>query len=716
MITDFNDGEFIKQTVAYEFLMKKRVKKHPSFFQPILEAVSNAFEATKGKGDRIVIRLKVSKTLVDNKYSYNCIEVEDTGCGFTKENLERFYDLFDESKGYNNLGTGRIQFLHFFQHTEFHSVFKDETEKIKKQIDICLSTNFIKNHKTPIWVSNTKKVPDDTPIGTKVSFYLPCDDKDKTSYEEVTTDEVFDKMFTHYLGRLCLSKDNMQSISIEFYVNGVHDTTKDKTISDQNIPDVDYHDEVEVHYKTLNDTGDDFVEQKESEMFEIDSFMLPSTVQKRNEIKFTSKNETVEAANVDFSFMGKARIKEGKNMLCLISSSYLTNQDTDLRGNLNIYTKEEFLKEKNKIDFQVKHLFIDDVQEKVTDKITMHYPAINKIKEESNEDIEQMVEDFSLDKNVIASMGRKTGEKASDFLSRYYHSDADYQKDSTQKLKSLFDSLRTLDPSSKTFKRSLNSKVKEINSLIPVKNKSSLSRYISSRKAAMNILQLILDKDLDCQIETKKRKNNEKLIHDLLFKQGTTDVIESNLWILNEDFIHFKGFSNFELRSLRTEGETIIRDDLSISEKEQLNSYNKDLLGYKPDILLFPEEHKCIIIELKSDTVDPKDYLGQAVNYASLMREFAKENYLIDNFYVYLIAESFDFTNIVRTDPRFQISQHLDYVFLPYSPVYGGERGQGALYMEVLKYSTLLKRAGLRNSIFTEKLFGSEEQSAHTDK
>ena len=74
-----------------------------------------------------------------------------------------------------------------------------------------------------------------------------------------------------------------------------------------------------------------------------------------------------------------------------------------------------------------------------------------------------------------------------------------------------------------------------------------------------------------------------------------------------------------------------------------------------------------------------------------------------------LIAESFDFTSIVRTDPRFQISQHLDYVFLPYSPVYGGVRGQGALYMEVLKYSTLLKRAGLRNSIFTEKLFGSEE-------
>ena len=77
---------------------------------------------------------------------------------------------------------------------------------------------------------------------------------------------------------------------------------------------------------------------------------------------------------------------------------------------------------------------------------------------------------------------------------------------------------------------------------------------------------------------------------------------------------------------------------------------------------------------------------------------------------MYLIAESFEFSSIVRTDPRFQMSEYLDYVFLPYSPVYGGKRGQGALYMEVLKYSTLLKRAELRNSVFSEMLFESDDE------
>jgi hypothetical protein len=688
--------------------MKKRVKKHSSYLQPIYEAVSNSLEATRGKEDRIFVRLKVSKSSFPGKYEYNSIEIQDTGCGFNRENLDRFYHLFDESKNFNNLGSGRIQYLHFFSHTEIRSVYLENGQKKKR--NLVLSVGFIGKEKTPIWEGLEEDALEDDVIGTSVELFLPRDGKDKENYENLTTEELHDKIFTHYLGKFCINKGNVQNITIERYIYGAHVENEDKFIEDADIPEVDYHDEVKVHYKKANSTRDGLIKQKETETFTIDSYMLPSSVQKRNEIKLTSKNETVDVDNMDFSFVSKAKIIEGRNMLCLVSSDYLTNQDTDLRGKLTIYTKEQFLKEKNFYAIDEKQIFIDDVQEEVTEKITTHYPAINKIKEESNEDIEQMVEDFSLDRDLIASMGRKTGEKASDFLSRYYHSDADYQKDYTQKLKILFDSLRTLDPSSKTFQRSMNMKVKEINSLIPVKNKSSLSRYISSRRAALNILGLILDKNLECQIEKKKRKSNEKLIHDLLFKQGTTDVLDSNLWILNEDFIHFKGYSNFELRSLKTEEETILREDLTDKEIAQLTNYRKNPLGYKPDILLFPEEHKCIIIELKSDTADPKDYLGQAVNYASLLREFAKDEYVVDNFYVYLIAESFEFSSIVRTDPRFQISEHLDYVFLPYSPVHGGVRGQGALYMEVLKYSTLLKRAELRNSIFSENLFGEDKE------
>ena len=123
MIRDYTNGRFVEQTFSYVSLMKKRVKKHSSYLQPIFEAVSNSLEATDGKDDIIVIKLKVSKASVPEKFEFNSIEIQDTGCGFNKENLDRFYRLFDESKNFNNLGSGRIQYLHFFTHTEIRSVY-----------------------------------------------------------------------------------------------------------------------------------------------------------------------------------------------------------------------------------------------------------------------------------------------------------------------------------------------------------------------------------------------------------------------------------------------------------------------------------------------------------------------------------------------------------------------------------------------------------------
>lgn len=44
---------------------------------------------------------------------FNSIEISDTGIGFNEENLKRLRSIYDESKSFNNLGTGRIQYLHF---------------------------------------------------------------------------------------------------------------------------------------------------------------------------------------------------------------------------------------------------------------------------------------------------------------------------------------------------------------------------------------------------------------------------------------------------------------------------------------------------------------------------------------------------------------------------------------------------------------------------
>ncbi|RGK96415.1 hypothetical protein [Prevotella disiens] len=275
-------------------------------------------------------------------------------------------------------------------------------------------------------------------------------------------------------------------------------------------------------------------------------------------------------------------------------------------------------------------------------------------------------------------------------------------------MKSVIDSLKTLDTTANNYRQNFNKKIKELSKLIPQKNRADITNYISSRKAALSILKFILKKQLEVQTNNKisKRQQNEKLIHNLLFTRHSTDPIESNLWILNEDFIHYNGISEGELRNVKIQGESFLREDLTGSELAKLKRYNRDQLGKRTDILLFPQEHKCIIIELKSTEADVTKYLDQVIDYAGLIRQYSKDKFEITNFYAYLIGEDFDFDAVINRNPSFIESDYLDYLYIPDQKINGGKhREKGTMYFEVLKYSSLLERAELRNSAFISPLF-----------
>ena len=48
-------------------------------------------------------------------------------------------------------------------------------------------------------------------------------------------------------------------------------------------------------------------------------------------------------------------------MLCLISGDYLTEQDSDVRGKIKIYTQSEYLKKRNFWDSHTPMIFVDDI-------------------------------------------------------------------------------------------------------------------------------------------------------------------------------------------------------------------------------------------------------------------------------------------------------------------------------------------------------------------
>jgi hypothetical protein len=103
-------------------------KKRKSQLQPLFEALTNSFEAIPllDKGN-ISIRLYIHKDLYTDekgkssteKFEFVKLIVSDNGKGFDETEFSRFSTLWDNSKLKNNRGTGRIQFLHFFEKRTF---------------------------------------------------------------------------------------------------------------------------------------------------------------------------------------------------------------------------------------------------------------------------------------------------------------------------------------------------------------------------------------------------------------------------------------------------------------------------------------------------------------------------------------------------------------------------------------------------------------------
>lgn len=704
MYKELVNGTFVPQDISYPTLMKKHVKKHSSYFQPIFEAISNSLEATSGKDDVITIRINKAKTLNHEQYSFLSIDIIDTGIGFNDDNFGRLRRLYDESKGQNNFGTGRVQYLHFFNNTDIYSVFEEEGLKYKRRI--VLSKNFYATQKSVIWSSEKEVVDIATPIGTMVSFYYPLNDEDQEKYNELTTIELRDRILIHYLSRFCLNRDNLQQIKLECYINSIHNKDSDQIITGKDIPQPDYTDSVQVNYSKISVDGNTIIKTPNTEEFIINSYSLPCSIQKRNEVKLTSKNETVEVSGIDFSLIKDSPKINNSYLLFLISSSYLTQQDSDLRGQLAIYSRKDFLKKRNLFSGE-EQILTDDIEEKVTSSITARYKSISKVKESFEAQIDELAEMFSLDRTVLNEVGYKAGDSDQSILKKVYEYNADISAKHDAGIKSVMDSLKELTPSSKDFKKKLNEKVKRVSELVPQINRTELVRYISKRKIILDLMQKTLDKQLDCQQKNSKGKkiNHESFLHNILFSQHSDNPLDSNLWMINDDFIHYKGISESELRNIKVGSELFFREDLTKEELEELTAYNRDKLGNRPDILLFPKEHKCIIIELKSMDADVSKFVSQVSQYAGLIRQYAKERFEITTFYAYLIGESFTLSEVKRANPFFKKAYYFDYLFCPNYPVDGGEnRRDGEMYIEVIKYSTLLERAVFRNKIFTDKI------------
>ncbi len=691
------------------------VPKSPRPLAAISEAIANSLESIaerqkssdwKGAGE---VKVSLHYAGLDEKTrDLQFVEIADNGVGFDQANFERFLTFFDRSKGYNNRGSGRAQYLHLANRIDVTSQFQQGQQVVERQF-VCTPSNFEPK--------NELKQVEHPEIGSKVVLReLKLDKEAREYFGALTADELQDALRSHFLLWLHLARvarpTSAPIIELEIVRNGEIESTRKLDPATLPTPRTG---KIAVPYYKLRDAATDVVDwqrQDRSETLEWAHFKLKETELSKNGVLLCSKGVAVE--RVPFDALKTNEAIDGHRFLTAFYGEAL-NRGENVSHAVDRFTLprrsevESVIRENGALflDPTQDLLFLDDIEEAVQDALPDIYKELLARRETKERDVEAIARAHGIESDIVKETKISLSDTETQITEKLFKQQAQALAQQSLKIKKVFEQLQKLDPTADDYQEQLLSRTDELLGLIPQQNKQELSRYVIRRQMVAKILGMILDRSLDAAKPGRKgeakRQDKEGLVHDLLIKRkATTKQGPNDLWVLNEEFLHFEGFSDVPFENIRdAEGNKILRE---ISD-EDLAAYGlKNKALRRPDIFLFAEEEQCILVELKAPDVDLSDHLNQLEKYCNLIANFSTKP--LKRFHCYLIGEVVSPIDIAS---RYRQDMNGDWINRTDSKVMRFEKGRqeeelGEAHFEIIKLSSLHKRALRRNKSFADRL------------
>ncbi len=708
--------DFIRAIGIYYKSELNAIKKSGIQFQPVYEAFSNAWESIAEKFPKEQlhqgkIRMEFHYTMglfqhdAENRTAnLEKIIIIDNGVGINPASYNRLLTLRDNSKSASNKGTGRIQFAHYFDETTFDSVYAIDQHH-RKHIVMTLSKKeaFLKNN--AILRKDVEEDVADEQSYTKVTLKRLLDEKkDCKFYAEISLENIVTELKHHFLARLCESRTNLPLIELVRYEDNLE--LEPVYIRQENIPAADKKEKITVKYSKL-DEHNKVIDTDRTAEFTLMSFVLHENVLPKNSIYYVSNGALAQENTIDG--LQKKDTINGNRYMFLLSGKYFDHVDDDIRGNLHLIKESNFRKQNEGNLFAEEELLIDNIISQTNEKIAEIYPLFSAKREETLRNLDELQSMFLIDKESIEAFRKKVKSSDSDaqILSMIYKTEVEETARRDAELKAEFEKVKALTPDKDEYQQQLKKHIEAFTKLVPLQNRTNLTKYIARRKLVLKIFDTILKN------EKKKAEKigaiKEEVLHNLIFRQKTVnnDSESSDLWLLSDEYIYFSGTSDIELNQIEISGKKLLKQDMTDEEKKYLVKAGHDGGKRRPDIFLFPKEGRCIIVELKAPDVDVANHLDQINRYARLINNLSDPSFGFCKYYGYLIGENIDIEEIHDNNPYFEEAPNLGYIFRPYFPItakFG--RKEGSLYTEIIKYSDILERAQHRNQIFLDKLDG----------
>lgn len=714
------------------------VKKAKSPFAPIKEAITNAMDSIVKRQElgitflpkiSVIINFLEQKDLYhpeNSRYLLSSISIVDNGEGFIQKNIERFKNLGERSKGLNNRGTGKIQLFSRFKQISIDSIFYEDN-KWKK-----FTSTWKRNGD---YIDNILYVDKANDNKTVVTMSYLINDKENEYYCEYLKDiENFKiDILKNFLLRLWLgSSITNQSIEIKTMIDKCE---KDSFIYDENtIPVPDKTDTIKIQTQKADIYKDikgkvkiSWISTEPSHILNFHRFKLNTSETNENGVYLCSKNIVVEPFS--FSAIKKNANFDGARYISCISGDLLDASDNVSQSveSFNFPLKkdvEKDLKEKTGELFNQENVFVfwDDIKEKINLALEKNYSDIQGLKESREKDILKIAARYGISPNLVDEADIEFNDTEEKIIEKLFQAQARRFAKENIEIRHTFEELnnlelQNLDPTSNDYKDKFRAVSQKLLQQIPQQNKDELTRYIIRRDMVVKLLALALRNELAIQKDWEKKKalgidirrQKEAIFHDLIFRRKMKGI-PNDLWILNEEFVHFDGYSDIELENLVVNGEKLLQDNIDIYAALKSVGIAKDTyLKQRPDIFLFPEEGKCILIEFKAPDVDLSEHTNQISKYATLIANYSRRPKQFTQFFGFLIGEEIDLVNLDRSLwKKVPFGNYRIYPNKEIVSIGEVETTIANIYQEIIPFSEIAKRAKIRNKSFAEKL-GIEE-------
>lgn len=689
------------------------MKKSKYLLAPISEAITNSLEAISQRGVKSgKIDLSLYFTgLLDEAKELEKVVIKDNGAGFDVENFGRFETLLDNTKGFNNRGSGRVQFLHRFGKIAVDSTYEENGKFYRRKFEFD-EKNFLHNQQVEVIEDSAAQTGT-----TLILSHFTNESEEKGFYDHLEVATLKEELLRKFLLRFYLDKEKngfeVPTVEILFFKND--QVVSEAAITAADIPAPSKQGELIVPHLKIRSVTDDEVEWEKvpnkDQKIKWAHFKLPEKNLAKNAIYLCSKDVPVE----------EIAVKEIKKTSSYGGYRYITGIYGDifdderfvshsvdsfqfpLRKDVETSAKGDLF-----FDPEKEFLFMDEIDERVKAAIPEIYDDVFKLQEKKVQDVEAIAIAHGISIDIAKSANIEPDDNEKKITEKLYKKQAEHNFKQNYKIKKIFDSLEELNPIDDSYEKDLKDKSEELLNLIPQQNKEELGRYVIRRDMVTKVLGKILDKKLNVQKDwtnakekgEKIRADHEGLIHNLVFrkKSKASDGL-NELWILNEEFIHFNGCSELPIEQIADcNGNKLIKDGSDELVKRFGTRTTK-----RPDVFLYLEEGKCILIEFKAPEVNVSEHLDQLRKYCTLIANCGTSQ--IDTFYCYLIGENIDPIDL----PGDYLPSIYGGRVKPHTPINSVKPGEELIrianaYTEVLKLSSMYERALKRNQSFAEKL------------